>query len=59
MRVDGRKVATSAGELLWYEGPGVYEDGHFIAPLRVKELIDLLVQHGYAVIRAEKEEKDQ
>ncbi len=48
------------GEMIWYEGPGVYnQDGDHIAPLEVNELVDLLVQHGYIIIRAEKEEKDQ
>ena len=45
------------GEMLWYEGPGIYQDGEFIAPLEVNEMIDLLVQHGYTIIRNNEESK--
>lgn len=53
------REGSTTGEMMWYEGPGVYQDGMYIAPLEMGELIDLLVQHGYIIIRAEKEEKDQ
>ena len=47
------------GEVLWYEGEGVYKGGERVASLDTFELIDLLVQHGYIVIQSEqKESKD-
>mgnify|MGYP003648847375 CR=1 FL=1 len=45
-----------SGEMLWYEGEGIYQDGDYIASLDTNEMIDLLIQHGYIVIRSEKKE---
>ena len=47
------------GEMLWYNGQGVYKDGFKVATFDTAELVELLLCHGYTVIREEKEEQDQ
>ena len=42
-----------SGEMLWYEGEGVYKDGQRVSSLDLFELVDLLIQHEYIVIQSE------
>ena len=40
------------GEMLWYEGPGVYQDGIKIAEMELNSVLELLLEHhGYVVVR--------
>ena len=45
-----------SGEMLWYDGEGVYKDGQRVSSLDMFELVDLLIQHGYLVIQSEQKE---
>ena len=45
-------------EVLWYAGQGVYKDGFKVATFDTAELIELLLCHGYTVIRDDNEEED-
>ena len=49
----------SDGEMLWYNGQGVYKDGFKVATFDTAELVELLISHGYTVIREDKEEEVQ
>ena len=48
-----------SGDMMWYEGPGVYCDGVKIAEFSLAELVELLLQHDYTIIREDKQEQDQ
>ena len=58
-----------SGDMMWYEGPGVYCDGVRIADLSEAELVELLLElirlqdrhlnNDYTVIREDKQEQDQ
>jgi hypothetical protein len=48
-----------SGDMMWYEGPGVYCDGVRIADLSEAELVELLLNNDYTVIREDKQEQDQ
>ena len=48
-----------SGDMMWYEGPGVYCDCVKIAEFSVAELVELLLQHDYTIIREDKQEQDQ
>ena len=51
------------GEMLWYQGPGVYQDGTKVADIEIDELLQVILDnHGYTVIQVDdsiKQEKDQ
>ena len=47
------------GEMIWYDGPGVYQDGVRICDLVDKEIFDLLTSHGYIVIRSHDNNEDK
>lgn len=39
------------GSMIWYQGSGIYEDGVKIADIEMNEMMDLLTQQGYTIIR--------
>jgi len=41
-----------SGDMLWYEGPGVYNDGVKVAEIEVDELLQVILDNlGYTVVR--------
>jgi len=41
------------GTMIWYQGSGIYQDGIKIADIEMNEMMDLLTQQGYTIIRTE------
>ena len=39
------------GTMIWYQGSGIYQDGIKIADIEMNEMMDLLTQQGYTIIR--------
>ena len=39
------------GAMIWYQGSGIYQDGIKIADIEMNEMMDLLTQQGYTIIR--------
>ena len=37
-----------AGEMIWYEGQGVYQDGIKIAELELNSVLELLLEQSFA-----------
>lgn len=51
-------MVETTGEMMWYAGQGVYKDGFKVSSFDTAELIELLISHGYIVIREDNEEED-
>ena len=49
--VDQEMSLMDEGTMIWYEGSGIYQDGIKIADIEINEMMDLLTQQGYTIIR--------
>ena len=49
--VDQEMSLMDEGTMIWYEGSGIYQDGIKIADIEMNEMMDLLTQQGYTIIR--------
>ena len=49
--VDQEMNLMDEGTMIWYQGSGIYQDGIKIADIEMNEMMDLLTQQGYTIIR--------
>ena len=49
--VDQERKPMDEGAMIWYQGSGIYQDGIKIADIEMNEMMDLLTQQGYTIIR--------
>ena len=49
--VDQERKPIDEGTMIWYQGSGIYQDGIKIADIEINEMMDLLTQQGYTIIR--------